>query len=77
MPLPANAARRPRTIVVAGIGGAPGFDLARGLMRLGGEVIGTDANPLAAGLLLPVTARVTAQADSPSYGATMLGLCRD
>jgi carbamoyl-phosphate synthase large subunit len=65
-------------ILVTGVGGAPGFDLTRKLMTLGCEVIGTDAHPLASGLLLPkVTARVTAGASDPRYGSALLQLCRE
>ncbi|MEV6796513.1 ATP-grasp domain-containing protein [Streptomyces sp. NPDC051320] len=66
----------PRRILVTGVGGAPGFDLARALMRLGCHVIAGDSNPLAPGLLLPdVTPRVTAPAAHPSYRAGLLRLC--
>jgi carbamoyl-phosphate synthase large subunit len=44
-------------IVVTGVGGAPGFDLAVGLLRRGIDVIGLDADPLAPGLLIPASSR--------------------
>lgn len=71
-------AARPRRILVTGVGGAGGFDLARALMRLGCQVIAVDANPLAPGLLLPdVTARTMAPAGDAAYRADLLGLCRE
>ncbi|MBV9026464.1 MAG: ATP-grasp domain-containing protein [Streptomycetaceae bacterium] len=71
------AADRPRRILVTGVGGAGGFDLARSLMRLGCEVIGVDANPLAPGLGLPcITARTMVPANNPAYRDELLGLCR-
>jgi carbamoyl-phosphate synthase large subunit len=69
---------RPPLIVVTGVGGAPGFDLARTLMRLGCRVIGTDTNPLAPGLALPgLTPRTTPPGDDPTFRDALLGLCRD
>lgn len=65
-------------ILVTGIGGAPGFDLARSLMRLGCHIIGTDANPLASGLLLPgIIPRTMAPAGHPDYSAGLLELCHE
>lgn len=65
-------------IVVTGVGGAPGFDLAAGLLKRGIDVIGLDADPLAPGLLIPgITPRVTASAGSPGYPADLLGLCQE
>lgn len=72
-----GAAARCR-VLVTGVGGAPGFDLARGLARLGCEVIAADANPLAAGLALPgVTPRVTTPAGDRDYRDDVLALCRE
>lgn len=69
--------RVPR-ILVTGVGGAPGLDLARSLIRLGCQVIGTDANPLASGLVLPGLApRTTPSADDPAFREALLSLCRD
>lgn len=68
---------RPRRILVTGVGGAPGFDLARHLMTLGCPVIAVDANPLAAGLHLPLTARLAPSADDPAYATALLDLCRE
>lgn len=74
----ADMRERPHRILVTGIGGAPGFDLARSLMKRGCHIIGTDANPLASGLLLPgITPRIMAPAGHPDYGADLLELCRD
>jgi carbamoyl-phosphate synthase large subunit len=71
-------AGRPRRILVTGVGGAGGFDLARALMRLGCQVIAVDSNPLAPGLLLPgITARTMAPAGAPDWRADLLGLCRE
>lgn len=65
-------------IMVTGVGGAPGFDLAVSLLRRGIEVIGMDADPLAPGLLIPgIIPRVASGADSPAYPAELLGLCRE
>ncbi|GGU43060.1 ATP-grasp domain-containing protein [Streptomyces violascens] len=67
-----------RRIVVTGVGANPGFGLARSLQRLGHQVICTDAEPLAPGLLLPgAVARVTPRADHPSYAAAMAKVCWD
>jgi carbamoyl-phosphate synthase large subunit len=74
---PDMSARR-RRILVTGVGGAPGFDLARGLMRLGCDVIATDSNPLAPGLRLPdVTPRTMAPASHADYRTDLLRLCGD
>jgi hypothetical protein len=65
-------------IMVTGVGGAPGFDLAVGLLRRGIDVIGLDADPLAPGLLIPsIIPRATCTADSPGYPAELLGLCAE
>ncbi|MCJ0868018.1 ATP-grasp domain-containing protein [Streptomyces sp. AP-93] len=67
-----------RRILVTGVGGAPGFDLARALLRLGCDVIATDSDPLAPGLLLPtVTPRVTTAAADERYRADLLRLCAE
>lgn len=69
---------QPRRLIVTGVGGAPGLDLALELLRRGHEVIGLDANPLAPGLLAPgITPRLTARADDPRYGDELLALCRE
>ncbi|PLW66588.1 ATP-grasp domain-containing protein [Streptomyces sp. SCUT-3] len=76
--MPTDARKQPWRILVTGVGGAPGFDLSRSLLRLGCHVIGTDANPLAPGLLLPDTTPYTAvPAGHPDYGADLLRLCRE
>ncbi|MFE3739883.1 ATP-grasp domain-containing protein [Streptomyces sp. NPDC059096] len=68
--------RAPLRILVTGVGGAPGFDLVRALVRLGCDVIATDSNPFAPGLLLPtVIPRTIAPAVHPSYRASLLQLC--
>ncbi|WP_405166526.1 ATP-grasp domain-containing protein [Nocardia sp. NBC_01499] len=65
-------------VMVTGVGGQPGFDLAQRLMELGCEVIATDADPLACGLSLPgVTARLTMPVTSNGYGRELLALCRE
>ncbi|GAA2523929.1 ATP-grasp domain-containing protein [Streptomyces longisporus] len=69
---------QPRRLLVTGVGGAPGLDLALELLRRGHEVIGVDADPLAPGLLAPgIIARVTTRADDPRYGEHLLALCRE
>ncbi|MCP2261216.1 carbamoyl-phosphate synthase large subunit [Streptoalloteichus tenebrarius] len=66
-----------RRILVTGVGGAPGFDLARSLLRLGLTVIAADAHPLAPGLALPgVTPRTIPPATDPCFGPHLLELCR-
>ncbi|MCL7496862.1 ATP-grasp domain-containing protein [Streptomyces sp. MCA2] len=65
-----------KRILVTGVGGAPGFDLARSLIRLGCRVITADADPYAPGLLLPeTTPHVTVPATDLGYRAGMLRLC--
>jgi len=65
-----------RRILVTGVGGAPAFDLARELQRAGHEVIATDADPLAPGLLIPgVTPQVTAPSADPRYQQELLDVC--
>ncbi|MFB7900652.1 hypothetical protein ACFC1B_30610, partial [Streptomyces xiamenensis] len=71
------SSRRPERVMVTGVGGAPGFDLARALLRLGCDVIGTDADPLACGFLLPVTSRVAAPAGDRAYATALIALCRE
>jgi len=72
-----TAGASPR-IMVTGVGGAPGFDLAAGLLRRGIDVIGLDADPLAPGLLIPgIIARVAASSADPDFPASLLGLCRE
>ncbi|MBF6059258.1 ATP-grasp domain-containing protein [Nocardia terpenica] len=66
-----------RRILVTGVGGAPGFDMARRLMELGCEVIGTDADSLATGLRLPgLTSVVCPSVVDPIYSTVLLDLCR-
>ncbi|MFJ9871088.1 ATP-grasp domain-containing protein [Streptomyces sp. NPDC101165] len=68
----------PRRILVSGVGATPGFGLTRSLLRLGHQVIGADASPLAPGLFLAdVIPQVIPRADDPAYGSTMAELCRD
>ncbi|MBP8536778.1 ATP-grasp domain-containing protein [Streptomyces sp. MK37H] len=65
-----------KRILVTGVGGAPGFDLARSLQRLGCKVLAADADPYAVGLLLPeVTAHVLPPAGDAAYRAAVLRLC--
>ncbi len=67
-----------RRIIVTGVGGAPGFDLARALLRLGQRVTAADANPLSAGLHLPEALPVVLPAaDSPAFDDQLLTLCRE
>ncbi|MEU3188213.1 ATP-grasp domain-containing protein [Streptomyces sp. NPDC006923] len=64
---PDNAAPR-RRLLVTGVGGAPGLDLAACLASAGHTVLGTDSNPLAPGLIIPgISSRIAARADSPQY----------
>jgi carbamoyl-phosphate synthase large subunit len=68
----------PHRVIVTGVGGAPGFDLARRLMDLGHQVIGLDCDPLASGLLLPdIAPRVAPRAGEASYATWLLQLCRE
>ncbi|WP_433729559.1 ATP-grasp domain-containing protein [Nocardia sp. CA-129566] len=63
---------------MTGVGGQPGFDLARRLLQLGCEVIGTDADANANGLILPgITAHQSIPSADPRYATDLLGLCRD
>ncbi|WP_173872679.1 hypothetical protein SALCHL_004387 [Streptomyces albus subsp. chlorinus] len=66
----------PKRILVTGLGGAPGFDLARSLQRLGCKVLAADSNPHAPGLLLPeVTPHILPPVTDAAYRAEMLRLC--
>ncbi|MFF7648920.1 ATP-grasp domain-containing protein [Streptomyces sp. NPDC007983] len=66
----------PKRILVTGVGSAPGFDLARSLQQLGCKVLGADADPHAAGLLLPeVTAHILPSAVDAAYRAALLRPC--
>ena len=63
---------------MTGVGGAPGFDLARNLSCLGCEVIGIDASPLACGLRLPdLIPRTLPPATDITYIRELLKLCHD
>lgn len=74
----AQKTARARRIVVTGVGANPGFGLTRSLQRLGHQLICTDAEPLAPGLLLPDTiGRVSPRADHPAYAAHMIRVCRE
>jgi carbamoyl-phosphate synthase large subunit len=65
-------------ILVTGVGGAPGLDLARALVLRGCQVIAVDASRHAAGLLLPgITAATTHRADHPRFRGQLLDLCRE
>lgn len=67
-----------KRILVTGVGGAPGFDLARHLMTLGCHVIAADANPLACGLALhDVTPRILPPADHADYRTRLMQMCDD
>ncbi|MEU0123593.1 ATP-grasp domain-containing protein [Streptomyces albidoflavus] len=68
----------PRRILVTGVGANPGLGLARSLTRLGHQVIATDANPLAPGLLLPdVIPRLIPHTDAREYADALAEICRD
>jgi carbamoyl-phosphate synthase large subunit len=68
--------RVPKRILVTGVGGAPGFDLARSLQRFGCKVFVADSDPYAAGLSLPqATPYVLPTASDAAYRAGMLRLC--
>lgn len=63
-------------VLVTGVGGQPGFDLARRLHQLGATVIGVDADPLANGLLLDgIEPRLCPHVSDPRYGEHLLKLC--
>ncbi|MCQ8193460.1 ATP-grasp domain-containing protein [Streptomyces rugosispiralis] len=67
-----------KRILVTGVGGAPGFELARSLQRLGCKVLAVDADPHAAGLLLPeVTAHVLPPAADAAYRTAIVRLCAE
>lgn len=66
-----------RPVLVTAVGGAPGFDLARMLLHDGHDVIAADANPYAAGLLLPtVTPVVIPPSHDDRYAEELLRICR-
>ncbi|GAB1646868.1 ATP-grasp domain-containing protein [Krasilnikovia sp. MM14-A1259] len=66
-----------RPVLVTAVGGAPGFDLARMLQHRGYQVIGTDANAYAAGLLLPgLTPRLIPHSSDAQYTSALLEICR-
>lgn len=68
MPASPNAEAPRRRLLVTGVGGAPGLDLAACLSSAGHTVLGTDSNPLAPGLIIPsITSHTVARADSPEY----------
>jgi carbamoyl-phosphate synthase large subunit len=68
----------PARVMVTGVGGAPGFDLAVSLLRRGLEVIGADASPLAPGLLIPgIIPALAPAAGSAGYVPQMLALCQE
>ncbi|WP_068056309.1 ATP-grasp domain-containing protein [Nocardia xishanensis] len=63
-------------VLVTGIGGQPGFDLARRLHQLGATVIGVDADPLANGLLIDgIEPRLCPHVTDPRYGESLVKLC--
>lgn len=63
-------------VLVTGVGGQPGFDLARRLHQLGSTVIGVDADPLANGLALDrIDPRVCPHVTDPRYGEALVKLC--
>ncbi len=63
-------------VLVTGIGGQPGFDLARRLHQLGATVIGIDADPLANGMALAsIDPRVCPHVTDPRYGDALVTLC--
>jgi carbamoyl-phosphate synthase large subunit len=71
-----TAARCCRRVLVTGVGGAPGFDLAASIVRRGVQVVGVDADPLAAGLHIPgIIPRLMPPAEGPGYPAALLELC--
>ncbi|MFF2013848.1 ATP-grasp domain-containing protein [Streptomyces sp. NPDC058195] len=68
MTAPCDTTAPLRRLLVTGVGGAPGLDLAACLASAGHTVMGTDSNPLAPGLIIPgISSRVVARADSPDY----------
>lgn len=68
MPATHSTSAPPWRILVTGVGGAPGLDLAARLSAAGHTVLGTDSNPLAPGLIIPgISARTVARADSPEF----------
>ncbi|MGW1562808.1 ATP-grasp domain-containing protein [Streptomyces sp. NPDC002144] len=65
-------------ILVTGVGGAPGLDVARQLLARGCEVIAADCHPHAIGLRLPgAAARITVPAREGDYGSGLLALCAE
>ncbi|GAA2679158.1 MULTISPECIES: ATP-grasp domain-containing protein [Actinosynnema] len=66
----------PWRLLVTGVGGAPGFDLARAALKLGHTVIAADADPQANGLFLDdVQAQVLPIATAQDYERELLRLC--
>ncbi|MGF6888069.1 carbamoyl-phosphate synthase large subunit [Nocardia sp. GAS34] len=63
-------------VLVTGVGGQPGFDLARRLHQLGATAIGVDADPQANGLLLDgIEPRLCPQVEDPRYGPAVMKMC--
>lgn len=63
-------------VLVTGIGGQPGFDLARRLHQLGAAVIGVDADPLANGMLINgIQPQLCPHVTDPRYGDALVTLC--
>ncbi|MFI9634618.1 ATP-grasp domain-containing protein [Nocardia sp. NPDC051929] len=63
-------------VLVTGVGGQPGFDVARRLRQLGATVIGVDADPLANGFLLDgIEPRLGPHVEDPHYGPALMKLC--
>lgn len=72
----AATATRRRRVLVTGVGGAPGLDLARALARRGLDVIAVDADPMAPGLHLDgATARIVPPAHDHGFTAALLEVC--
>ncbi|MFD7863009.1 ATP-grasp domain-containing protein [Streptomyces sp. NPDC057682] len=75
MTAPPSTTTPRRRILVTGVGGPPGLDLAASLASAGHTVMGTDSNPLAPGLIIPgISSRTVASADSPHYSADLRSL---
>ena len=63
-------------VLVTGVGGAPGLDLARALVRRGLSVIAVDADPMAPGLHLAGTVpRTVPLACHPGFASALLTVC--
>ena len=69
-----NGDSRRETILVTGAGGPAGVSVIQELTRLGYRTVGTDCDPLAAGLHLAQAASIVPRVDDESYLPSLLAL---